>query len=153
MSNSFTLSYIPEFAALSAKIDINRNVRGTLLSKFVFHTSSDFVEIINVSGPGVLYKLLIKLLDAGDTMELMIVRDSINFDCFVFTGSAVMQVVFPLASSSAVNHITLTSLDITGAGPNLFNMDFQNTLVISTRRSAGTAAEVQCYALYSLDKI
>lgn len=136
--------------AIKLKTDATpQNVRGKFYSVSASITSSEFVELVNVSGHGKLHAIGLYLVNADDTMELKLTIDGTVFDTLAYTGGTAGQMVFLYLPGYPGP--TLTRTQVPQISPCLMNLEFNSTLLIEFRRSAGTAAAVVCISSYILD--
>lgn len=136
--------------AIKLKTDATpQNVRGKLYGVFLTTAESAFQDVVNISGHGKLNKLVIAVYDAGDTIELKVTFDGTAADNVAHTGDVIQQIIsINIVSGTG---IALAKLPTTGADVNLFNIEFESSLLIQIRRSAGAAGNVIGYVNYTLD--
>ena len=156
-----------DFPATNTKIDDNKavvdaiklktdatpqHVRGKFYMGRLSTSSATFVEVINLTGRGILKHVVIKLGDAADTIEVRITLDGTAFDTRTHTGNVTNMNVVPTAVTPEAATIMLWFDTYDGDDIALFNMEFQATCLVEIRRSAGSAAEVHCKCFYILDQ-
>ena len=137
--------------AIKTKTDATpQNVRGTVLSGRLLTTSAAFVDVINLTGHGILYNLYAGLSNVGDTIELHVIIDGKTSNVFTFTGSLIIQNLMPSYASPAF-YFYISSRDLVDGDNNLFNLEFDTSLIVQIRRSAGSNDTVNGYVVYNLD--
>ena len=173
MANSFGISLKQDIAAAVVKIDANtalittiddivdaiklktdatpQNVRSYFESIGFNTESSSFVPLLNITGAGILYKLGIALVDAGDTLELKVTIDSYVSEILSLTGDVLNHIVIPTIQDPGSSTLYLMSFEETGNETHPFNLEFNSNLKIEFRRSLGTGGYVYCKALYGYD--
>lgn len=202
MSNSFNISFQPEFAALETKVDtiitkidankividlihgadltsilanigvnltaittlagivdaiklktdlIPQNVRGAWVYSHLTTSSSSLVDLVNISGHGFLHSLMISLQDTADTIEIVVTPDSNPFAAKTHTGTIANNWVFPCPADAVTDLKSLGFAEFPTNRWAPFNLEFDTSLLIQFRRSAGSANTVSAKAYYILD--
>lgn len=137
--------------AIKLKTDATpQNVRGKCLSARLITAESTFQEVVNVTGHGILNGLGIKCVNAGDTLEVRVTLDGKEFAALPFTGSATYQSVLVRYIPEVITY-HLFSIDDTTNIFSQINLEFDTSLLVELRRSAGAAGNVDCCVFYSLD--
>lgn len=138
--------------AIKTKTDaMPQNVRGKWYTAQLSTQSGTFVELLNVSGHGRLDLLTVKCVNAGDTLEYIVTLDGVPFDTM---SHGTVDTNFN-ASPTCVHAsgVTKKIVDYLDAGDNdyRFNLEFESSLVITLRRSAGANDDVCAKVYYTLD--
>lgn len=173
MSNSFNIDVKPEIAAAVVKIEANtgllttidsivdsiklktdatpQNVRGTIYEEYLFTESPTFVDVVNVSGQGKLLMLSCLLMVDTDEIDILLTLDGTTFVNFTHTGDLVKQFILPYLDI-LYPMPSLFSIVEPLTSSNIFNMEFDTSLRVQSRRSSGTGDVVKCAAIYQLDE-
>lgn len=158
MSNSFNISFVPLINdcivlldAIKLKTDVTpQKVRGQLYHQYLFHSSADFQDVVNVTGQGKLLMLSCLLMSDSDSIEILLSLDGKDFGVWSHTGDITKQFLLPyldiLYATPMLRSIVPPLTDV-----NIFGFEFDSSLLIQSRRSAGTGGDVKCAAIYLLD--
>lgn len=130
---------------------IPQKVRGTLYKDSLFTSSSDFQNVVSVSGQGKLLMLCCLLMFDTDTLQLILTLDDYAFAPFSHTGDTSEQFLLPSLEIAYVEP-RLRSITTPLTDLNLFDFEFKTSLLLQIRRSDGTGGDVKCAALYQLDE-
>jgi len=150
-NNAVSIGVIDGIAdAIKLKTDIiPQKVRGSLKYAFATTTSAELIELLNVTGQGSLFHLGIFCTNGGDTIELKLTVDGTAWDVTTHTGDTVRQMVFPYPLSfNGRLLIKSVSPDVYGS---VISIDFDTSLLVEFRRSAGAVSTVNCSCFYILD--
>ncbi|NVM55346.1 MAG: hypothetical protein HWN66_16685 [Candidatus Helarchaeota archaeon] len=140
--------------AIQVKTDgLPYKIRGVFSVAYEISDSGTLLDVINISGQGKLFYIVIRCDNAGDTVEVVLTVDNATSRAYAFTGSSVFQVVYLSDAYSLVNGFDLNSQDVTTSDINSFNLEFATALRVQFRRSAGTNDNVRCKVGYSLDDL
>ncbi|MBA7608294.1 hypothetical protein ES703_15471 [subsurface metagenome] len=133
--------------AIQAKTDaMPQNVRSKFYRSYLNHGSSEFTEVCNVTGHGILYGIGCSN-DGADTMEIRVTIDGFAFTDFVMdtSGMALMP------KFDSLNPLILSTKET--YDPDVQWMwEYWESLLVETRRSAGSTAGVLCKVYYSVDQ-
>lgn len=143
---------ISEIALVKAKTNlIPQNVRGTWDMVQLSTTSDTLVDLLNVSGHGKLIQLVISVDNTADTIEFIVTLDGTAFDAISHTGDVTNQHIVPSCVNANMSNRRLFKIANTGLEGWQFNIEFESSLLIQIRRSAGTADSVSAKCYYTLD--
>ena len=138
--------------AIKLKTDlIPQNVRGSWAYAQLTTSSGTLVDLLNITGQGILHSLMIKLQDVADTLEIVVTPDSNPFAAKTLTGTIADNWVFPAPYTANVDSKILASAEFPTNRFAIFNLSFDTSLLIQLRRSAGTANTVSAKVYYTVD--
>lgn len=148
--------HLPEISTLAtdikAKTDLTpQNVRGAIYQEYLFTENSALTDVVNVTGQGRLLMLTCLLLVDTDEIEIMVIVDDVTFVTFFHTGDVIQQYILPYLDILYTSP-SLFSIVAPLTAANIFNIEFDTSLVIKCRRSTGTGDVVKCAAVYQLDE-
>lgn len=138
MSNSFNM-LLPQ------------NVRGKFYQASLATAESSYQDVVNVSGHGKLNKVTIGCMNSADSIRILITIDDTAFMYKEHTGDTLLQNVLIDLDGSLGSGLYLKLLADATADTNLFNCEFQSSLLIQAYRSVGANAQVHCKVSYILD--
>ncbi len=125
-------------------------VRGQCLFARLSTSNSEFQEVLNSTGQGKLTALAAHCFEDADTLEVRITIDGVTWELFSHTGDTIYQAIVPyIEPTVAGGHIV--GIPVPQTEPRLFDIEFNTSLLIEVRRSAGTAGSVDCKVYYTLD--
>ncbi len=138
--------------AIKLKTDATpQNVRGTNQGAILQHVNSEFQTVVDVSGHGILYGISVRLDESADTIEIKITLDGTPLNIATHTGDQGYNSIglFPTCSvADNINFVVLPQADIFNK---LVHLEFESSLLVESRRSAGAGGAVRCGVNYSLD--
>lgn len=138
--------------AIKAKTDATpQKVRGQIISAYSAGVYDNYEDVCNVTGQGKIYLIAINVTTGTDTISVKLTLDGKVFVEVTHTGDTANHFLFPSLSTIASANIGLTKIEDTGQFPPLFNLSFENTLLLQHKRSAGTTSGTTCKILYILD--
>lgn len=138
--------------AIKTKTDATpQKVRGHFNCVGSSSTSDTWASIINVTGQGKLYMIGIQCKSSADTLELRITIDGKLSEVLSHTADADRHWVIPFIYDPNTDEFRLSKVAVTGSDFNSLNVEFDTSLLIELRRSAGTANWVGAKIIYSLD--
>lgn len=139
-------------AAIRAKTDATpQNVRGRLYIASLSTSSSEFQEVCNVTGHGKIHFIIFCLADSTDTAELRLTMDGDVWEVVSHTGDIEKQHLITEFYGAAVAYRYLVKVLETDVRRTVLDLEFSASLLIELRRSAGSASNVGCKAMYILD--
>ena len=138
--------------AIKLKTDATpQNVRGNFNKSNLSTANAALQDVVNITGHGKLYLIGINCASADDTIEIKVTIDGDAFLVASHTGDTTTQIIIPDVLSPSAASAELYILSFPSTEPRLFNIEFDTSLLIQIRRSAGTAGNVNCKVYYSLD--
>lgn len=138
--------------AIKLKTDLlPQNFRGALGVQYFSTANPAFQTALTLSGSGKLIHTVVKCGNAGDTVELRITIDGVLSQPISHTGDVLWQRAYFSEQNFGNPTFDLLLLPVTTSDSNLLNVDFQTSLLVELRRSAGVTVDVQTKSLYSLD--
>ena len=138
--------------AIKVKTDATpQNVRGKFYQAHLATTQGSYQDVVNVSGHGTLYKVTIGCMDAADTIRILLTLDGTAFSFLEYTGDTVLQNVLINLDGGLGSGLYLKTLSDVNSDTNLFNCEFESSLLVQIYRSAGSAGQVYCKVGYSID--
>ncbi len=173
MSNSFNISVAPELAAISTLIKYNetkidtidtvvdaikvktdatpQKVRGSLQIASYSASSAGFVDIVNVNGQGSLLQIVLQSQTGGMEQEIIITLDGVDSETYTFTDQPGAFFILPIITGAGSVVLQMRSLAVVQDNPNYCYLNFDTSLQIQLRRSAGAADLQWCTVYYLLD--
>ena len=128
-----------------------QNVRGKFYSLRLATGEIGFQDVVNFSGHGKINKIVFNSIDAATTIFIKIILDGTSFATFSHIGDTNDHILI-LWESPAVADIFLTSIPFTNADNNLFNLEFNSSLLVQiSSGQEGASNIVQCRVNYTLD--
>lgn len=126
-------------------------VRGDFKAANLNIASTDWVDLVNVTGSGKLIKLNIGSQHADTTVYVQMTIDSVTSTVLSQIGDVADHIVIPRCYSHS-DKIELIVVALIGADVNLFNVEFSTSLLIQVK-SGAEAGSGYVYSLvyYSLD--
>ncbi len=137
--------------AIKIKTDATpQNVRGRHLQTTFNTTENTLQTALSVTGHGFLDYLAFRVRDVTDTVALKVTVDGVPTSEASFTGDLGILHIVP-ATTIASPYLQLNLEVINAANYYRFDFEFDRSLLVELRRSAGTALAVDCYIFYHVD--
>ena len=138
--------------AVKLKTDLlPQNVRGAFYSRFIQTTSGTYVDIVNLTGHGILLKITLNVLNLNDTASVLVTIDGNALPEITHTGDVLHMNAYPEQGNVPNNSCLWTLEDCTGANANLINLEFNTSLLVQIKRSAGANNEVHSAVMCIID--
>ncbi len=138
--------------AIKTKTDATpQNVRGENKSAWLGTEETTFQDVVNLTGHGKLNKLGIGVWNAANIVHVHIEIDSIDYGSCSHTGDLLAFICIPSFLDGNYG-LELRTIDGTNADNNLFNIEFQESLLVQIKLEGTTATRtVGCGVNYNLD--
>ncbi|MQY80504.1 MAG: hypothetical protein GH151_15185 [Bacteroidetes bacterium] len=137
---------------IQAKTDtIPQKIRGTMKTAHLSTTSAAYVEVLNVTGQGILYGISVNVADAADKIRFKITIDGIASEGTHTGDTDINSLVSCITSASGdfyFNPVAFIQTDMSGT----FYFSFSTSLLIEIKRDTGTANNVLCSVWYAEDE-
>ena len=131
--------------------DIPQLVRGHFTLYAARTASGTYVDVCNITGSGNLAFIAVACCDAGDTLDLKITVDSVASAGVTHTGDLVSMNVFFYGGSDGAVTFYFNLIPSSGLAVPTLNINFDTSLLIQIKRSAGAGSDVFAQAGVSLD--
>ena len=129
--------------AIKVKTDaLPQVVRGHFTIYHIDTSSGSFVDLCNISGQGHLIYISVYANNALDTVEVKFIIDGIPSLTFSHGGDTVMHRIIYLDADNTANQFAIGGVPYASDGSYLLSTDFDTSLVVQIRRSAGAAVSV-----------
>ena len=126
---------------------VPQQVRGDVSFAFLNTASPTFVDVLNISGSGILYSLTVRCDSAADTVQINVVADGLNIA--MDNPHSGDTIYYPLQINAEADYVK-TFLGV-AVDYQTINLEFSTSLLVTLRRQAGSAGNVRCLVIYSLD--
>ncbi|MBA7477061.1 hypothetical protein ES707_12459 [subsurface metagenome] len=124
-----------EIDAIKAKTDATpQKVRGHMERAWITTNSTEFVDLINITGQGKIWKIDFSLVDVGDNLEIKITVDGLWFTTFAYEGTKLIDFHCLAPKPVSLNQPTV---QISNEIPFIFNLEFDTSLKIEVRSTLG----------------
>lgn len=113
---------------------IPQKVRGHMTRAWITTNSTEFVDLLNITGQGKIWKLDFSVVDVGDNLEIKITVDGLWFTTFAYEGAKLVDFHCLAPKPVSLNQPTV---QISDDIPFIFNLEFDTSLKIEVRSTAG----------------
>lgn len=136
--------------AIKLKTDATpQNVRGSYIRIRGAMASDTYTPLVDVTGHGILYNLIIGLENNLDTVEMLLTLDGTAWSSITHTGDLIGQALVPVVDILPSD--TFRKVPCPPDEPVLLFLEFNTSLLIQYRRTPGILAAAYCKAQYFLD--
>ena len=138
--------------AIKTKTDaLPQVIRGHFTIYHLTTTSGAFVELCNITGQGHLVYITAFCNHVNDTFEIQITIDGYLSQTFSHGGDLILQRIFYEDNDNTVDRFAINGAAPTIDGAFLLSSDFDTSLLIEIRRSAGAAIGITGKAAVCVD--
>lgn len=140
--------------AIKTKTDATpQKIRGNLSFPYAQTTFDVLLDVCNITGQGKLNYINISTSNVASTVELTIIIDGVTGTLVTHTGDNLIMRVFPMDSDYSGSSFTFGKTVLTTSDANLINLEFDTSLHIQLRRSAGPVANVYAICCVNTDSL
>lgn len=138
--------------AIKIKTDATpQNVRGDFSAANIGSASTDWIDLLNITGSGKLIKLNMSSQHADTTFYVQMTIDGVISTVLSKLGDTADYIIIPRCYSHS-DKIELMFVTLIGADVNLFNTEFSTSLLIQVKSGAeGGTGYIYSLVYYSLD--
>ena len=138
--------------AIKIKTDaMPQMVRGSFTIAGMNYGGDTQTNLVNVTGSGKLLQMSIACSTAGLTVELQTTIDGVASALITHTGDTENMIVYPVARIASNTILQFLTILASSYDNNFSNIEFDTSLQIQIRRSAGPGGDIYATAYYIVD--
>lgn len=132
---------------------IPQKVRGNTTFHYLATTSDTQQDVLNITGQGKLNYVSFLTGNLSSTVELEIILDGLSGTLITHTGDAINMRIYPLDTILANNTFSWGKAVLSTSDNTIINIEFDTSLRIRLRRSAGPVTNVHCKCCVTTDSL